>query len=84
LDAQSEAAILEILYKYKGEKTIVMVTHRLSALQQVDTVVYMDNGDIKFSGDFLAAQQQVPDFAEQVRLQSFELWENENNSSLEI
>ena len=81
LDAQSEAAILEILWKFKGSKTIVMVTHRLSALQNTDTVIYMDNGNIIFSGDFQSAQDQVPDFAEQVRLQSIEISENENKSN---
>ena len=81
LDAQSEAAILEILWKFKGSKTIVMVTHRLSALQNTDTVIYMDNGNIIFSGDFQSVQDQVPDFAEQVRLQSIEIWENENKSN---
>jgi ATP-binding cassette subfamily C protein len=77
LDAQSEAAILEILSRYRGDKTIIMVTHRLSALQQVDTIVYMDSGKILCTGDFLAVQQQVPDFAEQVKLQSFDLWKIE-------
>ena len=78
LDAQSESIILDFLKLHKRRKTIVMVTHRLTALQSVDRILYVENGSIVFQGTFDDAILSVPDFAEQVRLQSFENWKNES------
>ena len=44
LDSQNESIILKALYKTKGEKTIVMVSHRESTLAISDRVYEMENG----------------------------------------
>jgi ATP-binding cassette subfamily C protein CydC len=51
LDAETERHILTLLAEHSHGKTLVMVTHRLTALAHVDTIVVMDGGQIIEYGD---------------------------------
>ena len=46
LDVATEAEIMAAIRPLKGEKTIVMVTHRLASLKDCDRVVTMDGGRV--------------------------------------
>ncbi|MGD9424279.1 heme ABC transporter ATP-binding protein/permease CydC [Pantoea sp. NSTU24] len=46
LDATTEQHILALLQQLTAGKTVIMVTHRLSGLEQMDRICVMDNGDI--------------------------------------
>ena len=70
LDADSEAAITQILKNLKGKVTIIMAAHRLSSIRQVESVVYMANGMKVAEGTLAEVQKLVPDFARQAKFMS--------------
>lgn len=47
IDLESEAAITQALAEVAKEKTIVLLTHRASALEFADRVLYLQNGALK-------------------------------------
>jgi ATP-binding cassette subfamily B protein len=50
LDSHSESLIQAALRELHGEKTIVMVAHRLSTVNTADQIVVMDAGQIVEQG----------------------------------
>ncbi|KAA5932062.1 cysteine/glutathione ABC transporter ATP-binding protein/permease CydC [Pantoea sp. Bo_2] len=50
LDATTEQHILALLQRLTAGKTMIMVTHRLSGLEQMDRICVMDNGAIVEQG----------------------------------
>lgn len=46
LDAQTEHLIMQLLLKVTEEKTVLMVTHRLTGIEAVDKICIMDQGHI--------------------------------------
>jgi len=50
LDAETERQILDLLAEVTAGKTVLMVTHRLRGLKHFDSIVVMDNGQIKELG----------------------------------
>ena len=46
LDAETERHILTLLRQVTADKTVIMVTHRLQGLDQVDRIYVMDQGEI--------------------------------------
>jgi ABC-type multidrug transport system fused ATPase/permease subunit len=50
LDPTTEAAILQSFNSLAKDKTVVMVAHRLKAIDFCDTVVFMENGRVAASG----------------------------------
>lgn len=51
LDAETERQILNILKQHGANKTLIMVTHRLTGLSNIDMIVVMDDGNIVECGD---------------------------------
>ena len=47
LDLKTEESILENIKKYKGKKTIIIISHKLSTLKDCDKILEVSNGDIK-------------------------------------
>jgi subfamily B ATP-binding cassette protein MsbA len=52
LDNESERQIEESLKRFFGEKTIIIITHRLSSLSIADRIYVLDNGSIVESGSY--------------------------------
>ena len=52
LDADYEADVLSNLMAFGQDKTVVMLTHRLSILEKMDRVVVLDKGKIVQTGHF--------------------------------
>jgi ABC-type multidrug transport system fused ATPase/permease subunit len=50
LDINTEKAIMSSVNLLKGNKTILIITHRLATLSGCDEIHHMENGKIKFSG----------------------------------
>jgi len=46
VDTQTEARILEHLRAYRGKCTLVIVSHRISAVQEADQIIVLDRGRI--------------------------------------
>lgn len=52
LDNATEGLLMSSLERLRGERTVLMVAHRLSTVRSCDKVVYMENGGIAGSGTF--------------------------------
>ncbi|WP_241596626.1 heme ABC transporter ATP-binding protein/permease CydC [Rosenbergiella epipactidis] len=50
LDAQTEHLIMQLLLRVTAEKTVLMVTHRLTGIEAVDKICVMDQGHIIEAG----------------------------------
>lgn len=50
LDAITENELNQTLLSYKGEKTIMIVAHRLSTIKHADKVIVIEQGDVKEFG----------------------------------
>jgi len=59
LDAETEHHILALLHKHCDNKTLLLVTHRLQGLDNLDRICVMEEGEIIEQGDHqtLAAAQ---------------------------
>ncbi|MDE5414802.1 thiol reductant ABC exporter subunit CydC [Alkalihalobacterium chitinilyticum] len=52
LDSWTEQRLYELLYKKAKEDTVVVVSHRLEGLEQMDQIIVMDQGKIVEMGTF--------------------------------
>ncbi len=50
IDARTEEEILGRLEKIFGERSIILITHRISTLQRADRIIFVENGRIADSG----------------------------------
>ncbi|MBP2170596.1 ATP-binding cassette subfamily C protein CydC [Erwinia toletana] len=51
LDAETERQILALLWQVSRDKTMIMVTHRLQGLEQLDRICVMDQGQMIEQGN---------------------------------
>ena len=68
LDAVTEHAITSAIKGLKGSVTVIVVAHRLSTIQDADTVIYLSDGQLVAQGSFEEVRQNVPDFEEQAQV----------------
>lgn len=73
LDAVTESEIMETVDSLRGRYTTLIVAHRLSTIKNADEIIYLKNGKILGSGNFLELQRELPEFEEQVRLGQLDL-----------
>lgn len=52
IDPLEEMELYEKLNELAGEKTVILVTHRLGAVRNADKIIVMENGSIKEMGNF--------------------------------
>ena len=46
LDSETEKQIFNIIKSLKGDKTIIVVTHKINNLEDIDKLMIMENGKI--------------------------------------
>lgn len=51
LDARTERAVQDAIHELRGERTLFLVAHRLSTIQQADRIVVLEQGRIAEIGD---------------------------------
>lgn len=71
LDAQTESSVTESLMALRGKVTILVVAHRLSTVQNVDTAHVLESGTIIASGPFSKLRKEVPLIKNYIELMSF-------------
>ena len=69
LDWETEKDINDTLLKFKGEKTIVVIAHRLASIVRADRLIYLDKGTVVADGTIEAVRAKVASFDRQFRLQ---------------
>ncbi|MEP4877640.1 MAG: ATP-binding cassette domain-containing protein, partial [Tateyamaria sp.] len=52
LDNITEQSVMQAVQNLQGQKTIVMIAHRLSTVESCDDILLMENGEIVASGTF--------------------------------
>jgi ABC-type multidrug transport system fused ATPase/permease subunit len=67
LDAGTEQGIISTIDGLRGKKTAIIVAHRLTTIQKVDSVIYIDGGQIQGIGEFGALRNLLPQFDSQVQ-----------------
>ena len=59
IDAESEESILAVIHELSREKTVIMISHRLSAVRDADRIYVFSNGEVAergTHGELLAAR----------------------------
>ena len=59
IDTSSQNEIINILNNFKGQKTIVSITHRLENIKDNDKVIFIDNGNIILDNYFNLKQNEL-------------------------
>jgi len=54
LDKRTEREILAILFEFAKDKTVLMISHRLTAMAQMDCIYLMEAGGIRASGTHIS------------------------------
>ncbi|MCT7974874.1 ABC transporter ATP-binding protein [Laspinema olomoucense] len=67
LDNQTEAGVMEAVEKLSGEKTLIMIAHRLSTVKNCDRLYFMSQGQIIDSGTYEDLCQRNQDFQQMVQ-----------------
>ena len=47
LDNDTESAVMEAIEKLHGEKTMIIIAHRLTTIQNADVIYEVENGEVK-------------------------------------
>lgn len=68
LDNETEKIIIDSLVNANKGLTVVIVAHRLSALRNLDCIVYLENGEIKGQGNFDQLRSAIPNFDHQATI----------------
>jgi ATP-binding cassette subfamily B protein len=72
VDANTEGKIIESLRRLKGEKTVIIVSHRISPLKGADRIYVMDEGKILEQGSHAQLLAQKGLYERLVRYQQME------------
>lgn len=64
LDNDTEARLIAALEGMRGDRTIILVTHRLTTVKSADRVVFVDAGRVAGVGTFESLQATNPRFRE--------------------
>ena len=73
LDASTESQVMDTINQLRNYATVVIVAHRLSTVKNADCILYVENGQIIGTGNFMDLQKNLPQFEEQVRLGKLDL-----------
>lgn len=72
VDVETGLAIINNIKSMQGEKTIIIVSHRLSALCFADQIIVIDKGEIAESGDHKHLMELGKYYADTYRMQEIE------------
>jgi ATP-binding cassette subfamily C protein len=64
LDNTTERAVIEAVEGMKGERTVVMIAHRLSTVRGCETLYYLKEGRVEGSGDYDSLKRGHSEFRE--------------------
>jgi ATP-binding cassette, subfamily B, bacterial PglK len=63
LDVETETAMVETMQQLGGERTVVIVAHRLKTVRHCDRILFFDEGRLVDTGPFLELISRQPAFA---------------------
>ena len=72
VDTDTERKILDNLRSVRAGKTTILIAHRISTVQGLDKIVYMDNGKVVDCGTHAELLERCEDYRNMVALQKLE------------
>lgn len=67
LDGITEKIIMDAIHEFSGQKTIIMIAHRLKTVQQCDTIYLMEKGQVIDQGTYKELVDNNPKFREMAK-----------------
>ncbi len=77
VDTKTERVIIENLRKNRFGKTTILIAHRISTVEKMDKIIFIDDGHIVDVGNHEELCQRCPDYRTTVELQRLEAGEGE-------
>ena len=62
LDNETEREIVSVMEKFRGEKTILTIAHRLTTVRHCDRLFYLSAGQLVASGTYEELERDCPAF----------------------
>lgn len=62
LDGITERLIMDAIHELTGQKTIIMIAHRLKTVEKCDVIYYLDHGHVKNKGTYEKLLENDMDF----------------------
>jgi ABC-type multidrug transport system fused ATPase/permease subunit len=72
VDAETEKRILKALFKERKGKTTIIISHRVSTLQNTDKVIVLEKGKVSESGSPAELIKQGGFYAQMAELQQLD------------
>lgn len=72
VDTKTEQEIIDALQKKRGQKTLIIITHRISVCQHADRIFVMQNGKITSQGSHQEVKQSSDFYHQLWRIQSLQ------------
>ena len=72
VDVKTEKAILENLARERAGKTTILIAHRISTIEDMDKIIFIDNGRIVAVGDHATLLNVCPEYKSMVDLQKLD------------
>ena len=72
VDTKTERTILQNLRQTRAGRTTILIAHRISTIEQMDKVLFIDNGTVAAFGPHEELYQQCPEYRKMVDLQRLE------------
>jgi ATP-binding cassette subfamily B protein len=72
VDVKTEKAILGNLRKTREGKTTILIAHRISTIEQMDKIIFIDNGRVVAVGTHENLYETCPDYRNMVDLQKLD------------
>ena len=72
VDTKTEKRILENLRKTRHGKTTILIAHRISTIEQMDKIIFIDDGELVAVGAHQELYDTCPDYQKMVDLQKLE------------
>jgi len=72
VDTETERTILKNLRTTRAGRTTILIAHRISTIEQMDRVIFLDNGRLVATGSHLQLYESCPAYRRMVDLQRLE------------
>lgn len=72
VDTKTERTLLDNLKLERAGKTTILIAHRISTIEQLDKIIFIDNGQIKAVGLHNVLLRTCPEYRQMAELQKLE------------
>lgn len=72
VDTKTERTLLDNLKLERAGKTTILIAHRISTIEQLDKIIFIDNGQIKAVGPHNVLLRTCPEYRQMAELQKLE------------